>query len=961
MNKPRFKGLLLLLLLTATATLTRAQQFGGNPPSLKWDQINTPAAKVIFPVGLDSSALWVANIVSQMNNAIKPTIGFKQRQISILLQNQTTIANGYVGLAPFRSEFYLTPDQNSFEIGSLPWPEQLAIHEFRHVQQYNNFDVGLSHVLRILFGEGGQALGNDLAVPNWFFEGDAVFNETHVSDQGRGRLPYFFNGFRALWAADKNYSYMKIRNGSLRDYTPDWYPLGYMLVSYGRDKYGDDFWKKVTHDAAAYKGGFYPFQRAIKKYSGLSFEQFRNNGLNYFKNQFTEPYRIPDSLLRLHKYNLFDHVRGILISDIHRHFGADREYPAYVNDSTLIYMKSTYDRRPVFVMKIGNVEKKISVRDFSIDNYFAYNKGKIVYASYRPDLRWNYRDYSDLVILNVNTGKERTITRKSKYFSPSFSNDNKTIVVVRVGPSGKSELHLLDANTGKLKSIIPNKGNLFYTYPKFYGDGKIISAVRSPKGQMSLDVIDVKTGENKFLLPFSYEPIAFPTINGDYIYYSRASGERDELYSVNLGNGRMYWLPNPYNSGAIGYYEPALSDKNISWVGFSANGYKITSVNQKSIEWLEVRQQKPGQLSEMGISALRRDSSTNLLASVIDSSLKITKYHKSYHLFNFHSLIPNINDPNYTLSIAGENVLNTFQSDLSFNYNRDEGYKEFEFDAIYGALFPYISGGADYILDRRAYYRGGNVFWNETSLHGGLELPLNFSGGKNSTYLDLGTDLYYSSSNFQAPYRKLFADQQYAYLNNYLNFSNAIGSGIQNIYPHLAQSISLNYKSAVSGISATQFLAEGNFFFPGLSVNHSFSVALAHQEKGSGNNVIDYSNDFPFSRGYTAENLHDMNKVGANYAFPIAYPDAGAANLVYFLRIRGNLFYDYIHATDTYVDGSPFRANFRSAGLEVFFDTKWFNQEPITFGFRYSHLQDEDIFGGTGRNRFEIVLPATFF
>ena len=47
----------------------------------------------------------MANIVQQMNSAIQPTIGFKQKQISIVLQNQTTIANAYVGLAPFRVNF----------------------------------------------------------------------------------------------------------------------------------------------------------------------------------------------------------------------------------------------------------------------------------------------------------------------------------------------------------------------------------------------------------------------------------------------------------------------------------------------------------------------------------------------------------------------------------------------------------------------------------------------------------------------------------------------------------------------------------------------------------------------------------------------------------------------------------------------------------------------------------------
>jgi hypothetical protein len=138
---------LLLLLLIVIATETKAQEFGGNPPSIKWKQINTPAAKVIFPAGLDSTGLRVANIIQQMSAAIQPTIGFKQRQISIVLQNQTTISNAYVGLAPFRSEFFLTPVQNSFEIGSLWWPGQLAIHEYRHVQQYNNFNVGLSHFL----------------------------------------------------------------------------------------------------------------------------------------------------------------------------------------------------------------------------------------------------------------------------------------------------------------------------------------------------------------------------------------------------------------------------------------------------------------------------------------------------------------------------------------------------------------------------------------------------------------------------------------------------------------------------------------------------------------------------------------------------------------------------------------------------------------------------------------------
>src|ERR1700744_245772 len=275
---------LVILLLCIPAWLF-AQQFGGNPPSLKWKQINTDTARIIFPVGLDVQAQQVAAIVHRLSRTTLPTIGTTQHKINIVLQNQTIIPNGYVSLAPFRSEFQLTPEQNSFDLGSLPWQKMLAIHEYRHVQQYNNFRVGLSGALYYLFGEGGQALANNLALPNWFWEGDAVYQETLVSDQGRGRLPFFFNSFRSLWAGEKNYSWMKLRNGSLIDYIPTWYPLGYMLVAYGRERYGDEFWRQVTHDAAAFHGLFYPLQGAIRRYAGISFRQFREDALAYFRQQ----------------------------------------------------------------------------------------------------------------------------------------------------------------------------------------------------------------------------------------------------------------------------------------------------------------------------------------------------------------------------------------------------------------------------------------------------------------------------------------------------------------------------------------------------------------------------------------------------------------------------------------------------------------------------------------------------
>ena len=257
------------------------------------------------------------------------------------------------------------------------------------------------------------------------------------------------------------------------------------------------------------------------------------------------------------------------------------------------------------------------------------------------------------------------------------------------------------------------------------------------------------------------------------------------------------------------------------------------------------------------------------------------------------------------------------------------------------------------------YFKGENIYFNDYQAYGGLRVPFNLGSGTHSTNLTVGSDLFYNSTKFQDAFRSRFKDQAYGYLSNSLTFSNSIQQPVQNIYPHLAQNITIKFKQGVINQSSYQFLATGNFYFPGLFTNHNLVFGLAHQQQSSGS-VINFSNDFPFSRGYTVYNLNKMDKIAANYHFPIAYPDAGFGNLIYLLRLRGNLYFDYTRAHDFYSNGAPFAGDFRSTGGELFFDTQLFNELPFSIGLRYTHLLDTDL-GGRGSNRFEVVLPLTLF
>ena len=99
-----------------------------------------------------------------------------------------------------------------------------------------------------------------------------------------------------------------------------------------------------------------------------------------------------------------------------------------------------------------------------------------------------------------------------------------------------------------------------------------------------------------------------------------------------------------------------------------------------------------------------------------------------------------------------------------------------------------------------------------------------------------------------------------------------------------------------------------------------------------------------------------MYKIGANYHFPLVYPDWGFANILYFQRIRANAFYDYTSAKAR-VNGLLTEIKSRSTGAEIYFDTKVWNALPVSFGVRFSHLLDTDLLNPRAKNLWEIIIP----
>lgn len=908
-----------------------SQQFGGNPASVKWKQINTDTLRVIYPAGLDSVAQRIANVTHTLQKNYTTGIGARINKVNIVLQKDVTISNAFVQLGPYRSEYYLMPPQDVFELGAQGWADNLAIHEYRHVQQYSNFNVGLSKVFSVLFGQYGQSVANASAVPDWFFEGDAVYNETKFSIQGRGRLPLFLNTYKSLYADGKDYNFMQMRNGSLRHYIPGHYELGYLLTAYGKEKYGEDFWEKVTHDAAAFKPLFYPMQGAVKRYAGIPYRTFVNNAMDFYKKQWQQDtaYTTPQWLTAIEKHNVLKY-----------------EYPYYTADNRLVVLKTSRERIPAFyIIDKEQRERKIAVRDIAYDTYFSYNNNKIIYTALQPDARWGNRNYSIIKVLDIETGSETKITHHTKYFSPDISHDGKMIAAAEFTPDQHSKIVLLGLDGVAKGSIDAPAGNVI-SYPKFADDDKSIFFIeRNAKGEMALQQISLN-GKVNTLIPFANRLLGFPVVKGDTLFYTISNNGRDEVFAYVTTRQKHFRLAS-YKTGL--YQGTTDNNGNLVTAVFTSNGYRLASFKPM---WQQVQTNadtiKPRYVSKPFVA-----EDNNLLSALPARTFATKKYPKFYKPFNFHSWIPSFTDPDYSYTIYGENVLNTLQSQLYYTYNTNEQYHRAGFTAVFGGWYiqPFID--VNNIFNRSGVVNDTlSVRWNELLASAGLRLPLNLSGGRQYRNLTLSASYNVNNINWKSETKQLLNDINYVRAS--ITYSGQVQKAAKQIFPHWAQSLSVVYRASASNVTASQLLVNGSLYLPGLSNTHSIVLNAAYQARDT-MQQYSFTNSFPYSRGYNAFNYPRMYKVGINYHFPIVYPDWGFGNMVYFTRIRANAFYDY---TDLKSLRDKQHYQLRSFGAELYFDTRWWNQQPLQFGIRYSRLIDHTI-AGQRPNNWEIVLPVT--
>ena len=696
-----------------------------NPPGLDWRQIQTDRFKVIFPAAISADAQRVANTLEHIYGPVSKTLRGPQKPIDVVLLNQTAVTNGFVALGPRRSVWFSTPSQTA---GRLPgeWYQLLAVHEMRHVVQIDRMRRGLVRLAWILAGERGHSLAG-LLVPPWFREGDAVGTETALSQTGRGRMPRFGLHIRSLLLAERRYSYYKAHHGSYRDWYPNHYQLGYFLTTYVKRNHGAETWDKVLGRTARW--GFHPFafSRALRKHTGASaagtYERTMDELTELWQAQQKD---LPTTPLRV--------LAGQSQSGIWTNYG----YPHPLADGSVLASKSGL-ADPATLVRLHPDGREERVRFYQSLGSIRVAGGKVAWNRFTPDRRWGSRNYSDVVVLDIDSGRMRQITHKAKLFAPAPSPDGARVAAVEFGPDRRCHLVLLETSTGAEQARFPAPDRVFWRTPAWSEDGRHIAVVRQDGSGNALERIDVADGQGQIVLPHTHADIGWPVFWGSYLLFDAPYSGIDNIHAVHLPSGAHYQV----TSRPLAAIHAAVASDSLLFQEYTVDGYRIAVMPLDPATWTPVKQVADRRVRYYA-PLIAQEQGGPVLADIPQRTYPVSSYRPLNHLLKIHTWSYTPSPPNYGFNLTSNDLLNLSSMSGGVEYNSNESAFSAVGDFSLAAWYPILSVGGrwgeragDYEIKTRET-EGDSLKvkeeeetdkWTEKTLRAGVELPLNFSRG----------------------------------------------------------------------------------------------------------------------------------------------------------------------------------------------------------------------------------------
>jgi hypothetical protein len=939
--QPRFPASLLRRLLSfilfALCTLSfelNAQYFtlGTDPASVRWNQVKTEHFRLIYPQEWESRANYIANAFEYARKPVSSSLNTSPRKWPVILHKGSVVSNAFAPYAPKRIEIITTPPQDNYP---QDWIDQLILHEFRHSVQYTSLDRGLTRALSFLMGQQAVPAVIGLFVPFWFIEGDAVTTETALSLSGRGRVPAFEMKLRSQFLEKGIYSYDKAVNGSYRDFIPDHYELGYLLVGRARQEYGSGTWSRVMHKTGSMPLMIVPFSHTLYNETGFGKRKLYHK----ITSELREEWIKEDLKIGITSYES-------LIKENNKYY-TSRKQPVEIDQDLVLAIRTSIDDIPrLVVIDSAGTETIVATPGTMTDEGISAAGNMACWAEVTRDPRWPLQKYSVIKTTDLETGIIRKITGNSRYFSPDLSPDAKAIATVEVDEASASFLVILSATNGKILKKITAEKDHFLSYPDWSDDGKQIAIIVNSKDGKSLALADTANGTIKILMPFSHAEISRPVFYGGQVLFTAAFTGIDNIFAIDINTKEIKQV----TSSRFGATDAAVSSdgKTLYYSDYTSNGYDVVA----SI--LE-----PGNWEKWDLAGNHHFALADELAgqenfifrhdSVPDSVYQSKRYRKGLHLFNFHSWPPLAIDIDHTeinpgVTLLSQNLLSTSFATLGYEYDLNEETGKYTLGYSYEGLYPAFSLSVDYGLNKAVHTDTAgariNYQYHELNLSGGASVPLNW-------YVKSWFMGFQPYAGYSYKYLRMDPDSELKFKKDRINsldyrvfFYTQSRMSYRDLQPRWGQVLELNYRhTPFTGDTANSiFSAEMVLYLPGFTRHHGFKFYGGYQDRIHDNYY--YNSLISFPRGFTGIYSNQAISGSLAYVFPVVCPDRSLGPALYLKRIKAAVFYDYAILFDREPDQSYY-----STGLDLTFDFHVLrNFVPLEAGLRTIYLPQDETF-----------------
>ena len=610
----------------------RAQFYytGDNPWSLKWQKLETPNFRIIYPQGMDSLAIVYGKTLEQYRIPDSRSLGMVPGALQwgktpVVMHAFYGIANGSVTWTPKRMDLYTV--QEPYSPDPSPWVSNLVVHETRHLGQMQFGYRRLLKGFNFVFGEMATGAFAGLYPNLAILEGDAVVAETALTHSGRGRNAEFLNYYRMAFDSGDYRNWWQWRYGSQRYYAPNHYALGYMTIAGMRYTYDDTLFTKNYFDYV----GFHPLhigdmQKTIKRDSGTKFKKAFLNIQKSFHTIWAE-----DEALRA---PFIDSIPATLTAKRYTNYYGNE----YVNDG--VYSVKSGMTSSSHLVKVNKDGTQDNLGPFSTYHSPLRHHGDTLYWSeHKPDPRWSMRSFSIIKGRVASTGKTFTIGNKhSRYYSPASSADNE-LSVTEYPFKGGSRLLVMDSGTGIVKRTYKAPDSLQIVESCWIGRDIYFSGV-SGKG-----IGIYKLGGEVAEMVVAPEPVSLRNLKslGSFITFTCDRNGTDEIYSLDTKTLVLKQLTNT-RYGAEDYCFNSKADtlyySSLTSTGKSLFKIPTASLIGKNVSFADVHKYIVAEKLAEQETALAQSAGEAVVGEYPEVKADTSRYRKGAHMFNFHSWAP---------------------------------------------------------------------------------------------------------------------------------------------------------------------------------------------------------------------------------------------------------------------------------------------------------------------------------